>query len=561
MHVSLVRSGLLGAALCCGALACNGQIGTGLEPSGAAGTGSVDPTGTAGVGGPGPGVLDPGTKGLHRLNSTEYNATITDMLGTKLQPANSSWLGGEVGGFDNIAAVLDVDEPQYQRYFDAAGLIADDVFASADLKAKIMTCATTDATCVQGIIGATGRRLFRRPLGTDEVTTYNAVYTKARELGETHDGSMKQVLRALLSSSEFLFRIETDPNPASLAQHPLNAYELASRLSYFLWSSAPDDTLLAAAANNSLTNDATIRTTVDRLLADPVKGGRFVENFAGQWLMARKLPNRATDAAVFPDWSTQVADSLTKEMYLYFSEFVKTDRPWSEFMTADLNFVDAATAKIYGVAAPAGTGLQRMEIKTDKRVGFAGLAGFLAVSSLPARTSPTLRGGYVLRRLLCQEPPAPPKDVPELGVAGGFDPTKNVKVALEQHRTQMSCAVCHAMFDPFGMAMEQFDGIGKFRTTYSDGSTIDPTGVMKGNAFMGIEGVSQVVTSNPRFNQCVTEHLFTYGLGREVKANDEHYLKAIEEKWLAGGTPGLRSLIQTLVLSESFRTRRGGATN
>jgi hypothetical protein len=229
-------------------------------------------------------------------------------------------------------------------------------------------------------------------------------------------------------------------------------------------------------------------------------------------------------------------------------------------MTADFNFVDGNTAKLYGVAAPAGGAMTRMEIKTDKRVGFAGLGGFLAGSSLPARTSPTLRGGTVLRKLLCKEPPPPPKDVPDLGGAGGFDPTKNVKVALEQHRTQMSCAVCHSMFDPFGLAMEQYDGIGKYRTTYNDGSTIDPTGVLAGQSFMGIEGVSQVVANDPRFNECVAEYLFTYGLGRQKTAADDAPLKAIETTWLAG-TPSLRSLIQTLALSDSFRTRHGGATN
>jgi hypothetical protein len=575
MESSFVRTGLLGAALFCGAMACNGMIddANGLTPStGAAGVGG--PAGTAGTGSAGTGnggagngaagtavvALPAGSKGVHRLNSTEYNATIADVLGTKLQPANSSWLGGEIHGFDNIAAVLDVDEAQFQRYFDAAGTVADDVFATADAKAKIMTCATTDAACVQGIIGATGRRLFRRPLEAAEVTTYKTVYDKARELGETHEGSVKQVLRALLSSSDFIYRVELDPNPASNVRHPLSGYELASRLSYFLWSSAPDDTLLAAAGDGSLMNDAAIVATVDRLLADPIKGQRFVENFSGQWLGARKLPNHATEPAVFPDWTTPVAQSLTKEMYLYFAEFVKTDRPWSEFMTADFNFVDANTAKFYGVAAPAGGAMTRTVITTDKRVGFAGLAGFLAASSLPARTSPTMRGGVVLKKLLCKEPPPPPPGVPDLGGAGGFDPTKNVKVALEQHRTQMSCAVCHAMFDPFGMALEQYDGIGKYRTTYNDGSTIDPTGVLAGQSFSGVEGVAQVVANDPRFSSCVTEFLFTYGMGREPKSADTPDLTAVETAWKAG-TPSFRRLIQTLALSQTFRTRHGGATN
>lgn len=562
MQASFVRSGLFGAALFCGALACNGQIDdvTGLggpTPTGAAGSGNPS-TGGAGTGGPS--LMDPGTKAIHRLNSTEYNATIADVLGTKVQPANTSWRGGEIAGFDNIATVLDVDEAQYQRYFDAAGTIADDVFATPTAKAKIMTCATTDATCVKGIIGATGRRLFRRPLSAEEVTTYNAVYAKAQELGETHEGSVKQVLRALLSSSEFIYRIEVDPSPTSTEKHALSTYELATRLSYFLWSSAPDDALLTVAADNSLTRDDTLRAQVDRMLADPVKSQRFIENFAGQWLGARKLPNHAVNLTTFPDWSPQVAESLTKEMYLYFAEFVKTERPWTDFMKADFNFVDAATAKIYGVAAPAGGTMQRMEITTDKRVGFTGLAGFLSMSSLPSRTSPTLRGKWILGNLLCQEPPQPPMGIPELG-AGGFDPTKNVRVALEQHRTVMSCSVCHSTFDPFGLAMEQFDGIGKYRTTYADGSTIDPTGMLKDVSFAGLEGVSQTVSANPRLTECVAEVLFTYGLGRVIKQTDHVYLDAVHQQWTASGAPSLRGLIKSLVLADTFRTRHGGVTN
>ena len=227
-------------------------------------------------------------------------------------------------------------------------------------------------------------------------------------LGENHEGSIKQVLRAFLSSAEFLYRIEVDATPNSPQKHPLNPYELASRLSYFLWSSAPDDALLAAAADNSLTQDDKLRATVDRMLADPVKSARFVENFAGQWLGARKLPAHAADTTVFPDWSPALADSLTKEMYLYFAEFLKSDRTWLDFMKADFNFVDAAVAKVYGVPAGAAAGMQRVEIKDDKRFGFAGLGGFLALSSLGERTSPTLRGRWILSNLLCDEPPPPP---------------------------------------------------------------------------------------------------------------------------------------------------------
>ncbi len=503
---------------------------------------------------PPPVPIDPGTKGAHRLNSTEYNATVADVLGTKLQPANSSWRGGEIGGFDNMAAVLDIDDAQYKRYFDAAGLVADDVFAEPTAKAKIVTCATVDDTaCVQTIISSTGRRLFRRPLAADEVATYHKIYAVSRQQGENHDGSIKQVLRALLSSAEFLYRIETDPNPSSTEKHPLNPYELASRLSYFLWSSAPDDELLAAAADNSLTQLDKLGAAVDRMLADPTKSGRFVESFAGQWLGARKLPEHAADPNVYPSWSGQLASSLTKEMYLYFSEFLKSDRSWLDFLQVDINFVDAPLASHYGIPAPAGSGHQRVEITTDQRFGFFGLGGFLALSSVENRTSPTLRGRWVLTNLLCTEPPPPPPGVPEL-TAGTFDPTKNVAKALEEHRKNPACSGCHRLFDPYGLSLEQFDGVGKYRTVYADGATIDPTTELGGTKFTGIRGLADTVTKDPKFTACVTDTMFTYSLGRLIADTDRPYLEAVRTEWLAG-TPSLRRLIRSLVLAETFRFR------
>jgi hypothetical protein len=548
------------------AMGCTGRIGEVHGGSGrGSGSGSGSTAGGSGTSMP-PGAVDPGTKGVHRLNSAEYNATVADVLGTKLQPADSSWRGGEIGGFDNSAAVLDVDEAQYKRYFDSAGLVADDVFAAPESKVKIVTCASVDdAVCVGTIISDTGRRIFRRPLGSDEVATYRQVYTVARQQGENHDGSIKQVLRALLSSAEFLYRIELDPNPSSTAKHPLGAYELASRLSYFLWSSAPDDALLASADDGSLTQNDRLGATVDRMLADPTKGARFVENFAGQWLGARKLPEHAVSSSVYPDWSPQMANSLTRETYLYFTEFLKTDRSWLEFVQADVNFVDASSAKLYDIPAPSGAGLVRVEVKNDNRFGFFGLGGFLALSSLADRTSPTLRGRWILRNLLCTEPPAPPTTgVPELS-AGAIDPTKNVREALEEHRKNPACASCHSLFDPYGLSLEHFDGIGRYRSAYADGVTIDATAELsasdvypQGVKFSGIQGLADTIGKNPMFSECVADFLFTYGLGRLIADTDRPYLDAVLGEWMKG-TLSIRRLIHSLVMSEPFRYRHGAS--
>ncbi|HEY0713413.1 MAG TPA: DUF1592 domain-containing protein [Polyangia bacterium] len=507
--------------------------------------------------------VDPGSKGLHRLNANEYNATVKDVLGTSLQPATSAWLGGELAGYDNMYSVLDMNAEQYDRYLQAATAIADDVFANATAKGKVMVCTAEDNACVNNIISTTGRRVFRRPLSTDEVATYAKVYAAAKKEGENHEGSAKQVLRALLASAEFLYRMEFDPDPKSTAKHPLSAYELASRLSYFLWSSAPDDTLLNAAEDKSLLDNTKLLATVDRMMGD-AKSSRLVENFAGQWLGARKLPDHAANAQIYPDWSAALASSLSKEMYSFFGEFVKSERPWTDFMKADINFVDGGIAKLYGMTGTTGTNMQRVEIKDDKRYGFAGLGGFLAMSALPDRTSPTLRGRWILHNLLCIEPPPPPEGA---GNLDGLDTSKNIRVALEDHRKDPSCSACHALFDPYGLALEQFDGIGKYRTTYKDGTTIDATAELpvsetfpQGVKFAGLEGLADTMTKNPGFTECVSDNLFMYGLGRLITDTDRPYLKAVQTEWKKG-TPTLKRLVQTLVLAETFRYRHALAAN
>ncbi|HEY0712982.1 MAG TPA: DUF1588 domain-containing protein, partial [Polyangia bacterium] len=301
--------------------------------------------------------------------------------------------------------------------------------------------------------------------------------------------------------------------------------------------------------------------TVDRMMSDPVKGNRLVENFAGQWLGIRKLPSHVSGD---PDWSAAVATSMAKEMSLYFAEFVKADRPWNEFMKADMNFVDAGSAKLYGMSGmsgrPAGD-LARVETKDDKRYGFAGLGGFLAMSSFGERTSPTLRGRWLVATLLCIEPPPPPDNVTDLE-ATGLDPDKNVRAALEDHRTDPSCAGCHSIFDPYGLSLEHFDRVGKYRTAYSDGTKIDASAELlasdvfpQGMKFSGLDGLTDVMTKHKHFTECVGENLFMYSLGREVALTDRPYLHNVETQWKQG-TLSLRRLIQGLVLAETFRFRR-----
>ncbi|HVY28816.1 MAG TPA: DUF1592 domain-containing protein [Polyangiaceae bacterium] len=554
----------LGSTACTGVLDGDPMNSVMSGPPGSTSGGSGN-TGGSGSSGGASAQAAPGFKAIHRLNNSEYNATVADVLKTKLQPANGSWRVYELNGFDNMADVQLVDTDQYQRYFDAAGSLADDVFAIPDFRAAFLTCTTPDDACVKGLIGNLGLHLFRRPLKPAEVDNYKAVYTAGQGQGYDHEGSLKHVLRALLSSSEFLYRMEFDPNPASADKHPLNGYELATRLSYFLWSSAPDDALLAAAADNSISQDATIKSTVDRLLKDPARAPRFVQNFYGQWLGGRRVAEHAVAPDVYKSWTPDLANALAEEMYDYFADFLNTDRSWLEFLTADENFVNGPLATLYGLPAPAAssTGLTKVTNTTDARKGFLGLGGFLAQSSLDRRTSPTLRGRWIMINLLCTHPPSPPQNVPKIETAAGMtDLSKgNVRAILEKHRTDPNCANCHKLFDPYGLPLEQFDGIGAYRTTYADGSPVDPsTTLADGTNLKGLDELASSLSADPRFKQCVADNMFGYGLGRLATDADRPALDDIQKVWNNGTeVPSLRRLIQAIVLAPSFRTRSGQA--
>jgi hypothetical protein len=529
---------------------------------GAAGAGAG---GSGGAGAEPP--LDPGRKDMHRLNSTEYNATVHDVLGTALQPANATWRGGELKGFDNIASVLGIDEAQYDRYFKAAQALAVETMADPAQRTRFVACSIDEPECARTSIAAAGRRLFRRPLDADELATYEGVYRKARERGDDGDTAFTLSLQALLASAEFLYRIELDPQPDSTEPHPLSPYELASRLSYFLWSSAPDDALLEAAEAGALSQPTLLSARVEEMLQDP-KAERFVANFAGQWLGARQVPSHPV-ASKLARWNKLVALAASQEMLFYFRDFLASDRSWFEFLTADFNYVDAELALVYDIPTElTGFGtFERVEHAADQRRGFLGLVGFLAVSSFDRRTSPSKRGHWIAGNLLCQEPPPAPPDVPMLDEnpsSGG--PQLDLRQRLEQHRRDRACASCHAVFDPYGLALEEYDAIGVYRSTYEDGTLIDPAVVLpaselhpEGVPVSGLPALASELGDDPRLGHCLAEKLLTYGLGRPLRGDDAPHLERAEQAWRTSGeTPSVRRLIQALVLSDAFRQRRGG---
>jgi hypothetical protein len=550
-----VARNLSGVELCAGVavllltFACDGD-----DPEGD-GDGKGGSAGMSGSAGAPP--TDPGRGAMHRLNSNEYNNTVGDVLGTATFPADANWRGGEIDGFDNIASQLGVDETQYERYLDAAETLANEVFAKPELKMRFVSCETADdPACVDAFTAVAGLRVFRRPLRAAETARYQLLYGNLRQQGQDHDGALKNILWAMLSSAEFLYRIELKGEGEGA--RPLDSFEIATRLSYFLWSSAPDDALLQAASENALDSEEGVKAAFGRLLDDG-KSNRMIESFVGQWLGGRKVVKHPVAPGMFPEWTTAAAFSATNEMYFYFSEFLHGDRSWMDFLKADINYVNADLAPIYGMTGITGPDMQRLEQTSDDRAGFLGLAGFLALSSMDRRTSPTLRGKWVLLNILCTEPPDPPGNIPKLEETGRDLDTGNIREALALHRTREDCKTCHALFDPFGLALEKYDAVGRYRDTYADGTPVDASTELgqseaypDGIAFEGLQGAADAVTGSPQYKACITQKLFTYGLGRMPAGEDEAWIHEIQRDWEAGDLT-VRRLMETLVLSDPFR--------
>ncbi|HEY8947236.1 MAG TPA: DUF1592 domain-containing protein, partial [Polyangiaceae bacterium] len=339
--------------------------------------------------------------------------------------------------------------------------------------------------------------------------------------------------------------------------HPLSGYELASRLSYALWSSMPDETLFSLAGSGELLKTEILHAQVDRMLSLP-GAEMLIKNFAAQWLGIDRLGEHAVSPTVFPEWSPALASSAQREMELYFSEFLHEDIPFNEFLTADFNFVDAALAKHYGMTPPSQEGFSRVVDTNDQRRGLIGLAGFLTHTSRETRTSPIIRGTWILDAFMCLTLHLPPDLVVEpLPEPAEGDAPTTVRELIAAHRAAPACSGCHNLIDPIGLALEHFDGIGRYRTQYSNGLPIDASGVLPTGATVdGLLALTGELAQNPAFLSCAATKLNTFSLGRTV--TDPAAVAEIVQKWTASA-PTLRNLIKETVTHVTFTSRRAVA--
>jgi hypothetical protein len=364
----------------------------------------------------------------------------------------------------------------------------------------------------------------------------------------------------MLVSPNFLFRIEHDTNPTDPSDvHQISQIELASRLSYFLWSSMPDDALLTLAESGKLREPATLRREVARMLADE-RSSALASNFAGQWLETRNLDVVQPDSKKFPEWNPELRDAMKAETRNFFEYIVKENRPISEFLNARYTFLNERLAKFYGIDGVVGPEFRRVELTTpqarDQRGGVLTQAGVLTVSSYASRTSPVIRGKYVLSNILGTPPPPPPPDVPNLNEAA-LGISGSMRQQLEAHRQNAVCASCHARMDPLGFGLENYDAIGHWRTT--DGNfPIDTGGTLPGGKTFSTPAEMRAILSQdlPQFSRTLIEKMMTYALGRGIRDYDRRTVESIQQTLTADGDK-FQTLIQQIVESLPFQSRRG----
>ena len=412
-----------------------------------------------------------------------------------------------------------------------------------------------EAACARQILARLGRRAYRRPVTGDDVERLLTFYERGRAQGSFETG-IEMALRRLLVSPEFLFRIERDPDgvvPGS--NYRLSDLELASRLSFFLWSSIPDDELLDVAARGELADPAEFERQARRMLADP-RSDALVTNFAGQWLTLRNAAAVQPDEDAFPDFGEGLRQAFRRETELLFTSVLREERSTLDLLAADYTFVNERLAQHYGIPNVRGSHFRRVALNDDARGGLLGHGSILTVTSYANRTSPVLRGKWILENILGTPPPPPPADVPDLETAEGGAPL-SMRAAMEQHRANPVCASCHQLMDPPGLSLENFDAVGRWRDRSETKAAIDASGALPdGTEYEGPSGLKAALLRHPdRFVTTVTEKLLTYALGRGVEYYDAAAVRSIVRN-AAENDYRLSSLILGVVDSVPFQMRR-----
>ena len=429
-------------------------------------------------------------------------------------------------------------------------------------RTRIFTCYPTsvdeEAGCAEQILVSFARRAYRRPLAAQDVRSLLAAYNAGRADGGTFEFGIQFALEKTLVSPDFLFRVERSPDSRSAdGVDPISDIDLASRLSFFLWSSIPDDELLDLGERGALRDRTTLRDQVQRMLVDS-RSSALIDNFFGQWLMLRNMNLVKPDTTLFPEFDDNLRDAFQEETGLFLRSQLEDDRSVADLLTADYTFVNERLAQHYGIPHVYGPRFRRVSYPDNRRAGLFGHGSILTVTSYANRTSPVLRGKFILENILGAPPPAPPPNVPPFDEGGNGEAPRSVRERMEQHRKNPVCAACHAQLDPLGFAFENFNAIGGWRTM--DGaSPIDPSGAFPdGVEFDGPTAFREALTSHSEeFVGVVVERLLTYALGRGADYYDRPAIRRIiaeaaddDYRWSA--------VVLGIIESTPFQMRRSG---
>jgi hypothetical protein len=515
-----------------------------------------------------------------RLNRLEFNNTLRDLFGVDLHPGDllpSEGGGGE--GFDNTGATLFTTPVLMEKYLEAAELVLAALFPAGQgqdehkavtkveaaqveaVRRKLLKAVpgpqTTPRDAARQVLESFLPRAFRRPVTAREVERYLGIFDKAAKRGDSYEQALKRALKGALVSPSFLFLTETPPDKEGV--YPLGPYELASHLSYFLWASMPDEELLQLAAQGTLRDDKVLRGQVQRLMRDP-RARSLADGFASQWLGIRPLgATIRPDARLFPEFNEELAAAMREETLLFFHTIVREDRSVLEILDADYTFVNEQLAAHYQINGIKGPQMQRVQLNDPLRGGVLGQASILTVTSYPHRTSPVLRGRWVLEELLGADVPPPPPDAPVLNEKKKEGNALSVRQLLEQHRSKAECASCHSRMDPLGFGLENFDPLGRWRSEQG-GQPIDSAGVLPtGERFNGPLELRKLLLEKRRseFLRNLCRKMLGYALAREVRRVDgcvvQDCVHALEQGDFSAGR-----LLETIVLSYPFSHRHHG---
>ncbi len=527
-----------------------------------------------------PGPLDSGRVAFRRLNDREYDNTMRDLLGTTQALAANTFPGDSTDdGFDTVGKALSYSDLLIKQQFAASGTLVNELVSrktTDPVRAGVFVCdptATNMATCLPQILTSFMPKAWRRPVTTAEVASAAAVGTAvlASAQGSAAAGgadpattAVSAALQYVLMSPNFLYHVELGSPaivPASSAATPLSDYELASRLSYFLWSSMPDAALTQAAAAGQLANKSGIPAQVSRMIADPKFSG-FMAGFVDQWIGVNAISTSVSpDPMVFPNADQTLIASIGSETEAFFTNLITTKAPLTDLLTANYTFANGRLAQFYGVQGVPATQATFTKVSlagTPRLGGILTQETFLTTTSLSTRTSPVKRGAYVLAQMVCDPPQPPPPNVPALSVpmtGSGL----TVRQALDEHANNPACSSCHNAIDPIGFAFENFDATGAYRTK-DNGATIDASGSLdglNGAPVNGAQGIAQAIAADPRFVQCIVKQALTFGTGRTFDAADGlGYVETVAEPLQKGAT--WETALQAIATSQAFLTTRSG---